>query len=76
MGLVILLVDLALLRLPLIAGQRPILVAGVEVLAGTGAGVALYAALAYVLRMEEARLILGLILRRLRRTRTAPEGAS
>jgi len=63
-------------KLPFLAGRSHVLTAGVQVLAGLSAGVVIYAVLAYLLKMEEVRIVLDLIKRRLRRTRTAPEGAS
>lgn len=76
MGLAIFLMDRILPRLPVLSSQRPVIIAGAEVLFGAGVGILLYGALAYVLKMEEAYLVLGLIKRRLSRARTAPEGIS
>ena len=76
MGLATYAVNRAMQGLPFLAGRSPVAAAGVQVLAGMGAGIVLYAVIAYLLKMEEMHLILGLIKRRVSRVRTAPEGPS
>ncbi|MGE5551413.1 MAG: murein biosynthesis integral membrane protein MurJ [Bacteroidota bacterium] len=76
MGALILAVDRLLAGASFLAGHRPLVAAGVEVAVGMAIGLAAYGILAYLLKMEEVRVLLGLVKHRLRRARSAPEGAS
>ncbi|MGE5530272.1 MAG: murein biosynthesis integral membrane protein MurJ [Patescibacteria group bacterium] len=75
MGLAVYGVDRLLAASPLITGRRPVLEAGMEVAAGLAVGLAVYGGIAYLLRMEEMDMLIGLVRRRLKK-RAAPEGAS
>lgn len=66
MGLAILFVDRCVPGLAFLAHRPRIIAAGIEVLAGAGVGIVLYGFLAYLMKMEEMDLLIGMVKKRIR----------